>query len=171
MNIQTYRIALGGVMAALSIVILLIGSTLGIGIYIAPMLAGLCLLPVGRELGRRVHILIWLVVSLLCFILISDMEQNLMYLCLFGCYPILRPSFQRLKNPLRLLVKLIFFNAVSVAAEVLVLTFFVPESLGTGMIVTLLLLGNLTFLCYDRILPVFDAVLSRYLLKYLKSRR
>lgn len=170
MNHQTYRIALGGIMAALSIVILLLGHVLGIGMYAAPMLAGLCLLPAGRAMGRKYHVLLWLAVSLLSFILISNAEQNLMYLCLFGCYPILRPWFQKLKKPLRLMAKLVYFNAVIIAAEALVLMFFAPEVLGAGMIITLLVLGNLTFLCYDFMIPVFDAMLHRYLQKHLKFR-
>ena len=171
MNQKTRRLALNGMMAALSIVILLIGSMLGIGIYAGPMLAGLCLLPIGRQLGRRDQTMIWLAVSLLGFVLISDMEQNLMYLCLFGCYPILRPMFQQLHKPVRLIAKLVYFNVVIIAAEAVVLLFFAPEAMSTALIITLLVLGNITFLCYDLAIPVFDVVLAKHLHQFFKNVR
>lgn len=168
MNPKTRRLALNGMMAAMSIVILLFGSMLGIGIYAGPMLAGLFLLPIGRELGRRDQAMIWLAVSLLGFMLISDMEQNLMYLCLFGCYPILRPWFQKLQKPVRLIAKLAYFNVVIIAAEAIVLLFFAPEAMGAALIITLLVLGNVTFLCYDLAIPVFDVVMAKYLHQIFK---
>lgn len=171
MYAKTRAIALGGIMAALSIVILLIGSMLGIGMYAGPMLAGLCLLPVKRELGCKWHILLWITVSLLSLMMISDMEQNLMYLCLFGCYPIWRPMFQTLKSPIRLAAKLLYFNLVTIAAEVIVLLFFMPEVLGTAMIIVLLVFGNITFLCYDLCIPLFEAMMEKRLKKMLQKRR
>lgn len=171
MHTKTHEIALGGIMVALSIVILLGGSALGIGMYAAPMLAGLCLLPAGRALGRRMHALLWIAVSLLSLMLIGDMEQNLMYLCLFGCYPIFRPTFQKRMQPLRTLLKLLYFNAVIIAAEAVVLLFFAPEVLGPVMIAVLLILGNLTFLCYDWMIPVFDILMEKRFGKFLKYKR
>ena len=104
----TRAVALCGVIAALSIVLMAVGGLLGIGLYAAPMLAGLCLLPAGRFLGVKYHVMLWLVVSALSFLLVPDVEQNLMFLCLFGCYPILRPALQRLPRMLRPLCRLLF---------------------------------------------------------------
>lgn len=149
----TRAVALCGVIAALSIVLMAVGGLLGIGLYAAPMLAGLCLLPAGRFLGVKYHVMLWLVVSALSFLLVPDVEQNLMFLCLFGCYPILRPALQRLPRMLRPLCKLLFFNAAAVALEALVLLVIVPEALEPGMLLLLLALGNLTFLLYDLLIP------------------
>ena len=44
-NTQSRRIALCGVLAALGVVVLLVGSALGLGTYAAPMLACFLLLP------------------------------------------------------------------------------------------------------------------------------
>lgn len=165
---QTRKIALCGMMSALSVVIMAIGAVLGIGIYAAPMLAGLLILPLGMMLGRREQLLVWISVSLLCLMLISDWEQNLMYLCLFGPYPILYPLFQKLPKGLRLMSKLAFFNLVTVVAEALVLLVLVPEPLSAGMIIALLALGNLTFLLYDRLIPLFALILHKHLNRILK---
>ena len=165
---QTRKIALCGMMSALSVVIMAIGAVLGIGIYAAPMLAGLLLLPLGITLGRKEQLLVWISASLLCLMLIGDWEQNLMYLCLFGLYPILYPLFQKLPKGLRLMAKLAFFNLVTVAAEALVLLVLVPEPLNAGMILALLAVGNLTFLLYDRLIPLYALILHKHLNRIFK---
>lgn len=165
---QTRKIALCGMMSALSVVIMAIGAVLGIGIYAAPMLAGLLLLPLGITLGRKEQLLVWISASLLCLMLIGDWEQNLMYLCLFGLYPILYPLFQKLPKGLRLMAKLAYFNLITVAAEALVLLVLVPEPLSAGMILALLAVGNLTFLLYDRLIPLYALILHKHLNRIFK---
>ena len=167
---QTRFAALCGVMSALSIVILLLGSWLGIGMYASPLLAGLCLLLMRREAGTRGQLMVWLSVSLLSFMLIGDPEQNLMYFCLFGLYPIVYPLFQRLKKGFRLPCKLLFMNAVTLAAELLVVCVLAPETMDAWMWIMLLVLGNVVFILYDRLLPVFDVLISRRLQSVLKRR-
>lgn len=161
------RIAAGGMMAALSIVTLMLGAAIGIGTYAAPMLAAPLLSPVGRRMGRKYQILLWLVVSLLGFLLIADVEQNLMYLCLFGPYPILRPWLERRKKPLRLPLKLLFFNALLLPVEALVVLVLLPTASTTAMNVILLLLGNAVFLAYDRVIPRIEYLLEKRLGKLL----
>ena len=165
---HTRAVALCGVTAALAVVLMAVGGLLGIGLYAAPMLAGLCLLPAGRHLGLKYHLLLWLAVSALSFFLVPDIEQNLMFLCLFGCYPILRPALQRLPRLPRLLCKLLFFNAVSVALEALVLLVLAPESLAPPLLLLLLALGNLTFLLYDLLIPRAQRLLESRLASFLR---
>ena len=150
---QSRLVSTCGLAAALSVVIMLIGGVLGVGMYISPMIAGVCLIPIGQNFGRKYHALLWLAVSILCFILVPDPEANLMYFALFGIYPLLCPLFQRLRPALRLVCKLAFFNAVIIAVETLVMLVLVPESMSLWMTLVLLVLGNITFLLYDFILP------------------
>ncbi len=150
---QSKLIAACGMTAALSVVIMFIGGVLGLGMYASPMIAGVCLIPIGRQFGRKYQVLLWLAVSILCFILVPGVEENLMYLTIFGAYPILYPSFQRLRPVMRWVCKLLFFNMVVIAVEALVVTLLVPEVLTPWMIALLLVLGNITFVLYDCLLP------------------
>ena len=165
---HTHAIALCGVTTALAVALMAVGGLLGIGLYAAPMLAGLCLLPAGRHLGLKYHLTLWLAASALSFFLVPDIEQNLMFLCLFGCYPILRPALQRLPRLPRLLCKLLFFNAVSVALEALVLLVLAPEALAPPLLLLLLALGNLTFLLYDLLIPRAQRLLESRLASFLR---
>ena len=168
---ETRRLAFCGIMAALCVVILLLGAILDLGMYAAPLLAGLCLIPVGDGLGRKQHLLLWFVVSVLGFILVPNIEENLMFFALFGPYPILRPLLERLPKLPCILVKFACFNAVVVGIEALVMLVLVPESMGTALTVALLLLGNLTFLCYDFIIPRARIILNRRLEGFMSSFR
>lgn len=162
--------AICGMMAAMCLVILLAGSFLGLGIYVAPVIAGFLLLPIGKQYGIRYQLTIWLVVSILGFLLVPNLEENLMFLCLFGLYPILRPRLQKLPGVPRLAAKLLFFNVVFVGLEVLIMTYLVPEAMGKGMMILFVLFANVTFLCYDRVFPMAELLLMRYLGKFLKTR-
>ena len=165
---HTRAVALCGVTAALAVVLMAVGGLLGVGLYAAPMLAGLCLLPAGRHLGLKYHLLLWFAVSALSFFLVPDVEQDLMFLCLFGCYPILRPALERLPRVPRLLCKLLFFNAVAIALEALVLLVLVPEALEPPMLLLLLALGNLTFVLYDLLIPRAQRLLDARLAAFLR---
>lgn len=160
-------IALCGVMAALSVVIMLLGAVLGLGLYASPMLAGICLIPVGRRYGKRYHVLLWIAVSVLSLILVPDVEEDLMFLCIFGCYPIVRPYFQRLAKGLRLVVKLLLFHVVFTALELLVMLVLVPEAIESVLMLVLILLGDITFLCYDFVLPYTERLLDKYIGKLM----
>lgn len=147
------RVAFCGMLAALSLVMMLLGAVLELGIYAAPMLAGLCLLPVEAQFGKRDQILLWIAVSLLSLILLPNVEESLVYFALFGAYPVIRPVLQRLPRILRIAAKLLYFNIVTLAVEWLVFRLMTPEPMGAAMLAALLALGNLTFLCYDLVIP------------------
>ncbi|MGN1003722.1 MAG: hypothetical protein ACI4O5_02715 [Oscillospiraceae bacterium] len=163
MKKKSKQIAVCGVTAALGVVIMMLGAVLGIGMYLAPMLVGVCLIPIGREWGAKYQILLWIVISLLSLILVSEPEENLMFLGLFGWYPILRPTLQKLPPVLRVVVKLLIFNVVVIALELLLLLVLVPEGMGTALTVLLLVLGNVTFLVYDFAIPRFEMLAAKYL--------
>ena len=122
----------------------------------------------GSLLGKKYHITLWLAVFALSFLLVPDIEQSLMFLCLFGCYPVLRPLFERLPRIPRLLCKLLFFNAVAIALEALVMLLLVPETMQTPLLLLLLVLGNVVFVLYDVLIPRIAYLLNKRLSAFLR---
>lgn len=159
---QSKVIASCGMAAALSIVVMLVGGVLGLGMYISPMIAGFLLLPIGQKYGVKYQWMLWSAVSLLCFILVPNVEENLMYFSLHGLYPILYPYFERMTSKLKWLCKLLYFNIIVVAVEALVMLVLVPEVMGPGMAVILLLMGNAIFIMYDFLLPRSELLFRKY---------
>ena len=163
MKQQSRRIAVCSMMAAFSVVVMLLGAVLSLGMYLCPMLVGLCLMLIGREYGFRYHLLLWVVISILCFMLVPNPEENLMFAGFFGWYPAAYPMLECLPKCLRMPAKLVLFNIVVIALEVLIVFVLVPEVLESAMLVLLLLLGNLMFVMYDRLIPKFPALAGKYL--------
>lgn len=167
MKVSAKRIAICAMTAALGIVLMLLGSFLGLGMYMAPMFVGWCLIPIGKKYGVKYQTMLWIVIGVLCLMLVSDIEQNLMFIGLFGWYPIVRSKLQKLPRVLRLCVKLALFNVVIISLESLVLWLLFPEPLESWMAVLLLVLGNMTFLFYDFAFPVFELLAEHYLKRLL----
>ena len=156
---------------ALGVILLLLGYAIGVGTYCAPLFVGLCLDVIGRECGLRYQALVWVAISLLSFMLCPDLEQNLMFFCFFGWYPMARPKLQSLPRPLRLPAKLLVFNAIILAVEALVLVFFLPEDLSLGLILSVMILFNLVFLVYDYVVPRFYVLEDRFFRRIFPNGR
>ena len=166
---QSKRLAFCGMTTALAIVVQVLGGWLGLGTYICPMLAGLLLLPIGREWGGRWQLAVWLAVGLLDLVLVSDLEESLMFLCFFGWYPLAYVGLNKLPKLWRWPVKLALFNAVVIPLEALLMLVIAPESVQPTLVAALLVLGNLVFICYDRLLPRMTELYERRLRPILKK--
>lgn len=158
---QTKRLAVCAMMAAVSVVLMLLGAVLQLGTYAAPLLTGMLLIPIGNRYGRKYQVMLWIVISLLSFMLIPAAEQNMMFAGLFGWYPIAYPRLQKLSRLLRLPVKLLLFNGVIIAMEAALIWLIAPEAMSIGMALLLLALGNVTFMLYDYLIPKTELILRR----------
>ena len=152
---KTKQIALGGVLAALAVVILLLGGVIPIGTYAAPMFASLPLVILLAELPRPLCVGWYAVAAILGVLLCPDRETAFVFVFL-GWYPIARPGLDRLPRLLRIAAKLLIFNAAVAALYALLILVFQLEALveearetGTLLLLVLLLLGDLSFLLFD----------------------
>ena len=105
---STRQIALGGVLAALAVVILLLGGIIPVGTYLAPMIASLPLLVLMEELPKSLCFGWYGVVALLGGLLCPDPETAFVFVFL-GWYPLARPVLDRLPKLPRILCKLLLF--------------------------------------------------------------
>ena len=109
----SFKLAFCSLMAALGTGLMMTGGLIPVLTYCSPLLAGVLLIPVLREYGRRWALLVWAVTALLCLMLCTDKEAAFFYLFL-GYYPVLKTLLERVKpRGLALFCKLLFF-AVSI---------------------------------------------------------
>ena len=164
MSNSTKRLTSCSLMTALGVVMMILGQLLGIATYAMPMIVGLMLIPLGKRYGTKYHITAFAATALLSLLLVSDVEQSLLFAAFLGWYPAVRPWLQRINlKILRLLVKLAVFNIPVVFMEWILMTLLVPESMERWFVWLLLVLGNITFLLYDFAMPRFEFVMERYL--------
>ena len=102
------RMALCGVLSALTLLFLCLGSLFPFATFCCPILAMLCLLAVVEEFGTKSALTCYLAAALLAALLAPDKEAALLFAFL-GWYPALRPHIDsRVRHTaLRLAVKLL----------------------------------------------------------------
>ena len=79
---ESSKIAFCGLMVALSVVLMLTGGLIPIATYCAPMAAGLLLLPILLEYGKKASWTAYAAVSLISLLLGADKEAAFFYLFL-----------------------------------------------------------------------------------------
>lgn len=164
---QSRKTALCGMMAALSVVILCLGGMVPLATFACPMLAMLCLIPTVCEYGAKTGLLLYGAASVLALLLCPDKEMALLYTFL-GWYPSVRSRVDSIHVPMRWLLKCGLFTLAMAAMYALVLHLFRLEAVveefagySIAMVFGLLVLGNVTFLAFDRVLARFSALYQK----------
>lgn len=170
MNKQTRRVAVSGMMVALATAILLMGGVIPAATFIGPALAGLLLIPVLAEGGRRMALGAWLAISALSLMLCADKEAALLFAFL-GWYPPMKWSLDaKLPGWKGLVVKLVLWNACAGALAAMIFYVFRMDQviaeyreMSRVMLVAFILLANVTLLLYDRLLNIMAVLYVRKL--------
>ena len=118
---ETKKLAAGAMMSALCVVIMLLGAVIDLGTYAAALLAGVAMIPYGQKYGCRYQLMVFTASAALSFMLVPNIEQNLMYMGFYGWYPILRQSLEKLKTPSKYIAKFFIFNVCFISIEALVM--------------------------------------------------
>ena len=154
------KIALGGLLAAAAVTIMYLGGLIPVATYVCPMLCCLTQFVVLRFCGKRIGWTWFAVVSILSLLLGPDKEAAMVFLAI-GYYPLIKPLLD--KSKLRLILKLLFFNASVLAAYAVMAWLFgmwdvIAENMEFGLagLIVILALGNLTFFLLDRLLVIMD---------------
>lgn len=150
------EIALGGMLAALALVIMCLGGLIPASTYICPMLCAMILQLVRRICGDRIAWAWYGAVAILALLIGPDKEAASVFV-FFGFYPIIKPKFE--KSRLKWLWKLLYFNIMILLMYSLLIHIFGMaelaeewQELGFVMTAVMLVLGNVTFLLLDRVL-------------------
>lgn len=147
--------ALGGMLAAVCIVIMCLGSIIPVNTYVCPVLCILTGAMVLDRCGRRTAWCHYLAVAVLAMLLAPDREAALVYAFL-GYYPMIRPFFQRL-GALAFFAKLLLFTLAGAASYgVLLLVMGAGAAMEEGILLTAVtvFLWDLLFLLVDHLLGV-----------------
>lgn len=173
---NTLLTAFGGIITALSILILFLANVFPTLSYTLPALAGALLLILVKEADKKWSFMVYLSVSTLSLILISNKEAAILYIFFFGYYVILKDIIE---NHFFSFVKWIFkfavFNiSIFLAFIILIYIFAIPDGdLQEYGKYAMLALGNVTFIVYDYTLStlavVYDKRWKSKLRKYFKK--
>jgi hypothetical protein len=150
------QIALGGVLAALAVVLMCMGTLIPVATYVCPMLCAILLQLVLKTCGKRIAWAWYGAVTILSLLMAPDKEAAAVFLAL-GYYPIVKRKLDRMKG--KGLWKGLLFNSVILLTYWLLMHLFGFDALaaefsekGILLVVLMLLLGNVTFFLLDKLL-------------------
>lgn len=171
---QSAKTAIGGMTAALSIVLML-PTVMGIWTYALPAFAGVLIMFAIIELDKKWATGIFVAVSILSVMLLPNKEAAVFYMCFFGNYPILKALIEGKNMPrvLEYIIKIVLFNiSILLASLIMIKVFGVPLEefldiegetgwLAKYAIPITLGLANITFFAFDYMLTMLVAIYLR----------
>ena len=162
------KIALGGLLTALGVVLMFLTGLIPIGTYALPAIAGVLLIVAVIEIGAKWAWMIYAAVAVLSLLFAADKEAALLFVLFFGYYPVLKSFLERISNKvLSWISKFAVFNVAVVACFFLAVNFLqLPEDSFTVFGIYLpwvfLILGNAVF-------PIYDIALSGLVATYVEK--
>ena len=159
---EARRIAFGGMMAALAVVIMCLGGLIPVATFTVPVICMLILAYVLKLCGKRIGWAWYGAVSILGLLLGPDKEAAAIFLFL-GYYPILKPRLDRMK--LGIVLKALIFNCMillmyGILIYLMGMQYIAQEYHQLGKIMTIFMLvgGNAIFFLLDKALRRFNKI-------------
>lgn len=178
MRYSSFKVALGGVIASLSIVLMLLTGIIPVLTYAVPVICGALLMILVIEVSPRLAISVYAAIAILSVLIVADKEAAVMYAAFFGYYPILKGFLEKhLKKILCWIMKYIVFNITMIISYFLVsrifgITFSDLDTLGEFAMPLFLIAGNVIFALYDvaltRLITAYLFRWQRYIKKLFK---
>ena len=160
------KIALGGVLAACSLTIMMLSCSLPAFRTGFIALSGLFPMIGVLIAGRTVGYLCWITSGILGMFLLPDKGNALLYLAFLGLYPVIKGQIESIRIlVLEWIIKLLCFNLVFSVFWIFFQELFLTEGLILlkQYFVVVVLAGNIVFVCYDFLLSHVVALLCRRL--------
>lgn len=153
----SYRVALGGIVSALCLLCMFLAGIMPIFYLILPMAAGVLLMIIAEEVSMGWAWLTYMAVCLLSMLITADKESALVFVMLFGHYPMVRMYLQKMKfRLLRFIIKAAVFNICAIAFFYVTVFIFGIDQMLTDMNdigryggILFLALANVIFVLYD----------------------
>ena len=168
----SYRVALGGIVAALCILTMFLAGILPALYIVLPMAAGILMMIMVAEVNVKWAVLTYCAVGILSMIVTFDKEAALLFVLFFGHYPILRFYIQKIRlKILRLAVKsLILFFYVTVYLFGLDQMLNEMNGFGKYGAWIILMVMNLIFVLYDCNLDLCYKVYRRRIMPKFRNK-
>lgn len=173
----SYKVALSGMVMALSVLCMTATTLFPFASFALPALAGVLLIPLNLELGKKWAFLVYIGVSILSFFISSDHTAVISFLALFGYYPIIKGVIEKIRHPfIEWVLKMLLFNAAIAVGVLLTIAFFGMDILlseysefgkiGLGIFI---LACNVAFIIFDFALTRLITLIILRLLPLLKK--
>ena len=173
---STQMLALTGLLSAVCLVLLFAASVAPSGWTGLTAISGLAVAVAVSAAGYLSGVLCYLVSGILGLLLFPGKHVAILFLCLFGIYPVLKNLFEHLKNrALELVCKLAFCEAVLALLYLLAYSVFFADTVrgwqyAIPFAPVFFVLAAVVFLIYDYAFSKVMALLQARLIPQLRNR-
>ena len=144
------RIVVSGVLVALSVIILYVGSMFQTLDLTMSAIVSLLVVVIVIEMGYKYAWFTYLATAILSVLLLPQKSPAIFYACFMGFYPIIKSHVERFNSAVvRWTIKLVAGNIALVAMFWLISLFLPDEFEGGWMLVATYILGLAAFIVYD----------------------
>lgn len=158
----SYKVSLGGIVAALCLTMMFLTAVFPPLNMTLPLFAGMLISVVAIEVSPSWAFVTYIVVSILSFFITPDKEAAIFFAALFGYYPVLKDTVDKMRSKLiSLIIKLVVFDAAMILIYYLTVFVFgtidIFEEFGfleEFMLPVLFITINAIFFLYDYCLTV-----------------
>ncbi len=166
---RTKKLALGSIITALGMILMLLTGVFPFAEYALPGLAGALMIILVTELGKGYSFVSFLAVAILSFILVPLKDSAVFYAVFLGWYPIMKSKLESINNfAIQWILKVLIFNISLVTGVFLsVYLFGVKEyleifSYAVWLITALWVFVNVVFVIYDTALTRWATIYIRW---------
>ena len=175
----SYRVALGGIVSALCLVTMFLAGIMPALYLLLPMVAGVLMMIIAVEVNTGWALLTYIAVSILSLFITFDKEASLVFIMLFGHYPVIRFYIQRINSKiLQKVLKFTVFNGCAVAYFFVTVYLFGLDQMLDDMnewgkygSLIMLALCNVIFVLYDINLDFFYVMYRKKFMPKLRRKR
>lgn len=168
-SLRTRRIAVCSLLAALSIVFMMVGAITDVLDLTMMMLASFCIVFAVIEIGEKWAWLVYGVTAVLSLLFLPSKPAALLYL-LGGAYPIFKAWFEKYRSVIAWILKLSLFNTLQLLFILLAQKILGLSGAGYEFVLGEILFGNIVFVVYDLCLTVCVTVYLVCLRRRLKIK-
>ena len=152
MKKRTRAVAFAGIISALCVVFLYLGSIIDVLDYSVSALCGILVTLISVEFGNRTGISVWIVSSILSLLILPQKFSALLFVLFCGWYTFVKKIYEKFPSTVSWVFKLITFNAVLSIIFFITLKVLLIEGVGFITVAGTTVLSNLVFVIYDILL-------------------
>ncbi len=165
------KIALASILTSLSTVFIILGGFIDILDMTVAAICSLIIVISQIEIKGKYPFLIYITSSVLALIFMPLTTASLYYIAFFGYYPLIRLKTCCINKYISKTIHFVIFNVAMAAIMIMFKTLFALHNEPIYMYVILLVVSNVFFLCFDRILDVLAYVYIKKIRKNIKLFR
>lgn len=166
----SYKIALGGIISSLCLLCMFLTGIMPVLYITLPMIAGILMMIMSIEVDTRWAFVTYISTSILSLFITFDKEATLLYILLFGHYPIIKKHLDQIKNKMvRISIKLIIFNTCILSETVIAIKLlgsdeFYNQLIKKGYVSIIIYILAINFICFS-----YDYCLKGLMQTYIKK--